>query len=598
MLGTAGGEALADVLSGNVSPSGHLSDTWVMKYEDIPCAREYSYLNGNVEKEYYKEDIYVGYRYFDTFDVPVRYPFGYGLSYTKFAIESEANLEGSNVVLKAQVTNTGAYTGKEVVQVYVSCPDGKLKKEYQRLAGFEKTKDLKPGEITELNIQFPLSLLASYDEDRASFLLEKGDYVLRVGDSSQNTEIVCVLECQETIVVSKHENICPLKDTFEKITLPQITRKGSLDQEEIPRLMIDSKAIVPIVHEYKEPEMVCDSATEQLMKKLKVKEMADIVVGAGNDMVIPTAHYYTVPGASGYTTYKYHDRGIKDINFCDGPAGIRIQQQAVAVKGKNLVKSITASIELLNFLPEICRKLAFGKPSDGTMLYQYTTAFPVGTALAQTWNTELVETVGYAVNAEMEEYGITYWLAPGMNIHRNPLCGRNYEYYSEDPLLTGKIAAAMTRGVQRKGNHFVTLKHFFCNNQETNRGKSSSEVSERAMREIYLKGFEIAVKEGDAKGVMTSYNRVNGVYSAVNYDAVTKVLRGEWGFDGIVMTDWENWKPDCDADRAIYAGMDLMMQGDNKQRKQIRKALKKGSLDEKYVKRSAVNVLRVISRLD
>lgn len=598
MLGTAGGEVLADVLSGNVSPSGHLSDTWVMKYEDIPCAREYSYLNGNVEKEYYKEDIYVGYRYFDTFDVPVRYPFGYGLSYTKFAIESEANLEGSNVVLKAQVTNTGAYTGKEVVQVYVSCPDGKLKKEYQRLAGFEKTKDLKPGEITELNIQFPLSLLASYDEDRASFLLEKGDYVLRVGDSSQNTEIVCVLECQETIVVSKHENICPLKDTFEKITLPQITRKGSLDQEEIPRLMIDSKAIVPIVHEYKEPEMVCDSATEQLMKKLKVKEMADIVVGAGNDMVIPTAHYYTVPGASGYTTYKYHDRGIKDINFCDGPAGIRIQQQAVAVKGKNLVKSITASIELLNFLPEICRKLAFGKPSDGTMLYQYTTAFPVGTALAQTWNTELVETVGYAVNAEMEEYGITYWLAPGMNIHRNPLCGRNYEYYSEDPLLTGKIAAAMTRGVQRKGNHFVTLKHFFCNNQETNRGKSSSEVSERAMREIYLKGFEIAVKEGDAKGVMTSYNRVNGVYSAVNYDAVTKVLRGEWGFDGIVMTDWENWKPDCDADRAIYAGMDLMMQGDNKQRKQIRKALKKGSLDEKYVKRSAVNVLRVISRLD
>lgn len=598
MLGTAGGDAFADVISGKVNPSGHLTDTWTIKYEDIPYANEYSYLNGNVEEDYYKEDIYVGYRYFDTFGIPVKYPFGFGLSYTKFDIKADVSQQNSDIVLTAEVANAGEYSGKEVVQVYASCPDGKLIKEYQRLVGFAKTKELKPKETEELKITIPLTLLASYDEESSSLLLEAGDYIIRVGDSSKKTEAVCVLQIDDKMIISKHQNICPIRDELEKIAETQNVEKCILEKENITRIVLDSQAIETIVYEYNEPDIIHDAKTDYLMGKLTLQEMADLVVGAGNDMVMPTAHYYTVPGASGYTTYKYHDRGIADITFCDGPAGLRLQQQAVAVNGKNLVKAITASIELLNFLPKICHNIAFGKPSDGILLYQYATAFPVGTALAQTWNTELVEKVGGAVNEEMEEYGITFWLAPGMNIHRNPLCGRNYEYYSEDPLLTGKLAAAMTRGVQRRGNHFVTLKHFFCNNRENNRGKMSAIVSERAMREIYLKGFEIAVKEGNAKGVMTSYNQVNGVFNAVNYDAVTKVLREEWKFDGIVMTDWENWKPGCDADWEIHAGLDLLMQGDNKQRKQIRKALKTGELDEKYIKRSAYHVLHVIGGID
>lgn len=601
MLGTAGGDAFADIISGKVSPSGHLTSTWAIQYDDIPYAREYSFLNGDVEKEYYKEDIYVGYRYFDTFGVAPRYAFGYGLSYTAFVIDTIASIDRDQVTVTSWVTNIGQYVGKEVVQIYVSCPKGVLEKEHKRLVGFVKTKELQPGEKTNVTITFPVSQFASYEEESASFLLEKGDYILRVGNSSHNTKVVAILELKETVTVSKHQNICHLQDTLERLAPSKDRKEQAADTAEetaVPRLLIDPDTIILVIHEYKEPDIYHDSKVDRLMEKLTVQEMADVVVGAGNDMLIPKEHYYTVPGATGYSTYKYHDRGIKDIAFCDGPAGIRFQQQAVAVKGKNITKGITSSIELLNFLPSLIRKLAFGKPSDGTLLYQYSTAFPVGTALAQTWNTELVEIVGQAANTELEEYGVTFWLAPGMNIHRNPLCGRNYEYYSEDPLLTGKIAAAMTRGVQSSGNHSVSLKHFFCNNQETNRGKMSSIVSERAIREIYLLGFEIAVKEGKAKGVMTSYNRVNGVYSAVNYDAIAKVLREEWGFDGVVLTDWDDWKPDCDADRSIYAGVDILMQGDEKQRKQIRKALKNKSLDEKYVKRSASHVLRMISRLD
>lgn len=598
MLGTAGGEALARVLSGKVNPSGHLTDTWPVNYEDIPYAKEYSYLNGDVDKEYYKEDIYVGYRYFDTFGVEPKYAFGYGLSYTDFSVTAAAETKQDKVIVSARVSNIGGRSGKEVVQVYVSCPNGELEKEYQKLAAFAKTKELAAGESQELTLEFSLRELASYDERNACYLLEKGDYVLRVGNSSRNTKETAVLRLEETVVVSRHEHICPCSSKFDVLRQQENGKVNQPVSADCPVVKVNAGEIETVVCEYSEPEIYHDAAVDSLMGKLTPDEMADVVVGCGNDMLIPMKHYYTVPGATGYSTNKYFDRGICDIAFCDGPAGLRFQQQSVAVKGKNKVKGITSSIELLNFLPSLVRKMAFGKPGDGTTLYQYITAFPVGTAAAQTWNTELVEEIGRTVNSELEEYGVTVWLAPGMNIHRNPLCGRNYEYYSEDPLLTGKMAAAMTRGAQCSGNHSVSLKHFFCNNQETNRGKVSSEVHERAIREIYLKGFEIAVKEGKAKGVMTSYNRVNGVYSAVNRDAVTKVLRCEWGFDGLVLTDWDSWKPDCDADVSMYAGVDILMQGDGKQRKQIKKALKAGTLDEKYVRRNASRVLRLISKVD
>jgi len=403
---------------------------------------------------------------------------------------------------------------------------------------------------------------------------------------------VAILRIEEDIITSKHDHICPRTTQFEELRTTPTAEQEAV--QVLPVLTLDAQAVHTVVHQYGEPDIYHDPEVDALMAKLTPAEIAELVVGCGNDLILPMAHDWTVPGASGYSTYKFHDRGISDISFCDGPAGVRLQQQAVVVKGKNKVKAITPALEMLGYMPKVIRMFGFGKPSDGTLIYQYTTAFPVGTALAQTWNEKLLEEVGRGVNAELNEYGVSVWLAPGLNIHRNPLCGRNYEYFSEDPLLSGKMAAALTRGAQCDGKHAVSLKHFFCNNQETNRGRMTSEVSERAIREIYLKGFEIGVREGKAKGVMTSYNRVNGVFSAVNKDAITKVLRNEWGFDGMVLTDWDMWKEGCDADRSMYAGVDILMQGEKKQTKQIREALKNGTLDEKYVRRSASQVLRMI----
>lgn len=611
MLGETGGEAVASILSGKVNPSGHLTDSWAVKYEDIPFAKEYSYLNGDTNKEYYKDDIFVGYRYYDTFGVEPKFPFGYGLSYTSFEITGSAVMHDTDspptLAVKITVKNTGTVSGKAVAQVYVSCPDGKLKKEYQRLTGFAKTGEILPGAGEDFTVEIPLTALASYDAATASSILEKGNYIIRLGDSSRNTRAIAILEIENTMVVSKHDNICPLQDELNIMAKPDDkisdggmaeTQKAKQENPDITILKLAPDAITTSVFCYEEMEPFHSAKVDEWMSKLSDQELADFVVGCGNDMLIPMEHYYTTPGATGYSTNKYFGKEIHDIAFCDGPAGLRLQQQAVVIKGKNKTKAITSSIDLLNYMPKAIKGFGFGSETDGTPVYQYCTAFPVGTALAQTWNQELVEEVGRAANAELEEYNITFWLAPGMNIHKNPLCGRNYEYYSEDPCLTGKIAAAMTRGAQSGGNHSVSLKHFFCNNQESNRQGVSAVVSERAIREIYLPGFEIAVKEGHAKGVMTSYNMVNGVYSAVNRDALTKVLRNEWGFDGLVMTDWDNMKKGFEADKAVYAGVDIQMAGEKKQAKLVKKALKSGSLDSKYVRLSASRVLRMIANVD
>lgn len=607
MLGETGGEAVANVLSGKVCPSGHLTDSWAKKYEDIPFSDEFSFLNGNTEKEYYKENIFVGYRYFDTFRVQPKFSFGYGLSYTSFDMEGEISLSRRVLTVLVRVKNVGPAAGKAVAQVYVSCPDGLLRKEYQRLVGFAKTKLLSPEEEEVLAIRFSVNNLVSYHEETASYLLEKGNYVIRLGQSSEDTCPISILTVNKTAVMSKHDRICPLQDSLDILEKPyeQTDPEGTLlgedamkENPELRRIVFDAEKVETKVYSYDEPYAELNGPMDPWISKLTDEELCDFLAGCGNDMLIPMKHYYTTPGATGYSTNRYFHKGIPDISFCDGPAGLRFQQKSVAVKGKNITKAITPSIDLLNYVPKLIKLLGFGKESDGTVLYQYATAFPVGTALAQTWNQELTEEVGRAANAELEEYHITFWLAPGMNIHKNPLCGRNYEYYSEDPLLTGKIAAAMTRGVQAKGNHSVALKHFFCNNQETNRQGVSAVVSERAIREIYLTGFEIAVKEGHAKGVMTSYNKVNGTYSAVNRDAVTKVLRREWGFDGLVMTDWDSMREGLEADRAVYAGTDIQMAGEKKQVRQIRKAMIRGKLDKTLVRISAARVLRMICMCD
>ncbi len=590
-LGTEGGNAFADVISGKVTPSGKLSDTWAKQYSDIPYSQEFSYLNGNLDEEFYKEGIYVGYRYFDSFGVEPAYPFGYGLSYTTFSLHSAGvSAEGSKILVKATVTNTGGtYSGKEVAQLYVSAPNGKLHKEYQSLAAFAKTDVLAPGGRQTLELSFDLRNLASYREEDASFVLEAGEYILRLGNSSRNTIPVGVLTVGEEILVSRHTHICPVLKPMEELT----SQTYAFEQisEGLPHIDIDPALIETVEYTYETPEVCADKRVQAFLDTLTLEEMVDIVVGIG---MFGGETRFNLPGAVGNTTSKFWDRGLANVALCDGPAGLRIQKRS-GVDKKGKVKPIDMAMSIFESFPGFVKKLMMADPDKDTVIYQYTTAFPVANALAQSWNVELMQEVGRAVYREMKEYGCTYWLAPAINIHRNPLCGRNFEYFSEDPRLAGVMASAITRGVQQEDGCYVTVKHYACNNQEDNRNAVSSNLSERALREIYLRGFEICVREGGAKGIMTSYNKVNGIYAPNSYDLCTKVLRNEWGFDGVVMTDWFSTnKGQASNALAMKVGNDLIMPGGGSFRKEILLGVKSGLISQQDVRRCCGNVVSAI----
>ena len=590
-LGTEGGHAFADVVSGAVTPSGKLSDTWAKQYSDIPFANEYSYLNGNLEQEYYQEGIYVGYRYFDSFGVEPAYPFGFGLSYTDFAVHSAGvAVDGSVVHVKAAVSNIGdTYSGKEVAQLYLSAPAGKLHKEYQSLAAFAKTTELAPGQKEVLELSFDIRYLASYDEANACYLLEKGEYILRLGNSSRNTVPVGVITVAEDIVVSRHVHICPVSSPIEELKA-QPAGKEEIAQG-LPRLDLDAASIETVIYSYETPEAIGTEEAEAFVSQLKLEEMVEIVVGVGMFVAQPK---FNLPGSVGNTTSKFWDRGLVNVALCDGPAGLRIQKRS-GIDKKGNIKPIDLAMSFYETFPGFVKKLLQADPEKDTVVYQYTTAFPVANALAQTWNLPLMQEIGTAVYREMKEYGCTYWLAPAINIHRNPLCGRNFEYFSEDPVLAGSMAAAITRGVQQEDGFYVTVKHYACNNQEDNRNKVSSNVGERALREIYLRGFEICIREGHAKSIMTSYNKVNGVYSPNSHDLCTKVLRNEWGFDGVVMTDWYSTNKGLASNAvAMQAGNDLIMPGSGSCKKEILQGVKSGLIQEADVRRCCVNVVKSI----
>ncbi len=587
--GTQGGNAVADILSGEVSPSGKLTDTWAKRYADIPFAGEFSYQNGDTRQADYKEGIYVGYRYFDSFGLEPAFPFGFGLGYTDFEISClETRVEGRHVTVTAQVTNTGdRYSGKEVVQLYVSAPNGQLHKEYQSLAAFAKTDCLAPGQSQDLTLRFDLGQLGSFREADNSFVLEPGDYVLRLGNSSRKTRVCAFVNLEREVILSRHEAICPLKDKFEELSAPE---RNWATYAMAPRYSIDPAAFETKVHTYGPPPLSRDSRVRRWLNNLTDREMVDIVVGVGQ---LQNKHGFTLPGAVGVTTSKFWDRGLANVALCDGPAGLRVQSRStVDVKGK--VKPVDMALSVFNYVPDAVKKHLVGDPKKEVPLYQYTTAFPVANCLAQSWNLPLLERIGDAVYREMKEFGCTYWLAPALNIHRNPLCGRNFEYFSEDPRLSGLMAAAITRGVQQEPGFYVTLKHFACNNQEDDRTKMSSNLSQRALREIYLRGFQIAVEAG-AKSVMTSYNKINGVYAPNSHDLCTKVLRNEWGFDGVVMTDWYSTNPgQGDNALCMSAGNDLIMPGTVLNKQQILLGLKTGKITRKDLRRCCGNVLRQI----
>lgn len=594
--GNIGGYALADVLTGKVTPSGKLTATWAERYEDYPGASKFSHMNGDVDDEYYEEGIYVGYRYFDTFNVAPAYPFGFGLSYTTFRTETEkVEADGENVTLQVKVTNTGSrYTGKEVVQAYYSAPRGKLEKPYQELAAYAKTKELAPGESQCLKIAFPTPRMASYDEETASWILEKGEYYIRVGNSSRNTAVAAVLVLDGEAVTEKLSNRltldCEMKGLSAGETLPYTYEGEQAQKESAPRISIDAGTVscVEAVYQMENPRLAPSreekltmddvrsgrASLDDLTAQLTVEEMAELCVGTarGGNSVIGAASV-ACPGAAGDTTSRMiEDRNIRNMILADGPAGLRLSRYFSADRDGNLIPgSEDSSLAELGMLLGQNRKTEI--PQDAVTYYQYCTAIPIATLLAQTWDREAVEEAGDIVGGEMEELGVTLWLAPGMNIHRNPLCGRNFEYYSEDPLVAGCCAAADTLGVQKHRGVGTTIKHFAFNNQEDNRMHVNAHIGERAIREIYLKCFEIAVKTSQPMSIMTSYNLINGTHTANSYDLLTAIARDEWGFGGIIMTDWgttgsiemnpgRKFKYGCsNAAGCVRAGNDLTMPG-------------------------------------
>ena len=590
-LGSEGGNAFADLLCGTVTPSGKLADTWAKKYEDIPFSDQFSHMNGNLENEFYREGIYVGYRYFDTFCVEPAYSFGYGLSYTEFDIKTnKLKLTGSQITLNVCVKNIGQiYSGREVVQLYISTPTGCLDKEYQALAAFAKTEVLGPGESCEVSLQFDLKDMASYRITDKSYILEAGEYVLRVGNSSRNTVPAAIVLLNREVIVSKHVGVCTLKQPLEELSAPEHLKE--VYASDVLRGFVDAASIRTVVYDYAQPDANKDERVEKILNTLSRKDMVDIVVGIG---MFGGETRFTLPGSVGNTSSKFWNRGLANVALCDGPAGLRIQRRStVNTKGK--VKAVDLAFSAFDMIPGFIRKFMVGDPEKETVLYQYATAFPVEAALAQTWNASLLTRIGAAIGREMKEYGCTFWLAPAVNIHRNPLCGRHFEYFSEDPRLAGYMAAAITLGIQQEPGQYVTVKHFACNNQENNRNHVSSEVSERALREIYLKPFEIAVRSGKAKGIMTSYNKVNGVYTPNSHDLCTKILRCEWDFDGVVMTDWfSTGQKKADTALAMQAGNDLIMPGTGADKKSILAGIRSGKIKEKDLRRCCANVIRSI----
>ena len=587
--GEEGGTALAEILTGKVNPSGKLTSSWARKYADIPFSGEFSYLNGDTHNAFYREGIYVGYRYYDTFSVLPRFPFGYGLSYTTFSITPSGMTAGNTVTLSVRVRNTGNISGKEVVEVYVSCPSGSLDKEKKRLTAFDKTSLLTPGGEETVTLSFSLFDCTSYDEKTASYILEKGEYLVSVGNSSTDTVPAGVLVNGKTQVLRKCRSLCSSHDEITRLAAPLVPGEAydsTLERLTLPQ--VETEIVVYDSRTENESEEV-----KRILDTLSTEEMALLVTGGGYKSMME-ARGVSALGTIGKTTDGLMKKGIIGVNLSDGPAGLRLSQgSAVTKKGK--IKNLKFTMSFMEFLPSFLRKRMLADPEKDELVYQFCTAFPVGTAMAETWNTALLEEVGSAIGEEMEEYLITYWLGPAMNIQRNPLCGRSFEYFSEDPVLSGKVAAALVRGVQSHKGCYAVIKHFAANNQEDERNRSDSIMDERTLREIYLRGFETAVKESHPASVMSSYNRINGIYASNSKELLSDILRSEWGFDGLVMSDWyATGNGLADNDRAIAAGNDLIMPGMGRNTKEILASVKKGRLTREELRLSASRVLRQI----
>ena len=569
--GMEGGLATAELLAGEGNPSGKLSDTFARELNDYPSTYNFHESEKYVE---YTDDIYVGYRYFET--IPgakekVNYPFGFGLSYTQFTLgESQISIEGDQIRCMVSVTNTGAMAGKEVVQAYYGAPQGRLGKAARVLCAFAKTRLLQPGETQLMTLCWKIADMASYDDCgkvcKSAYVLEQGEYRFYIGTSVRDAvENATVYTAAKDIVTQQlTSRLAPtsltkrmLADgTYEEL---ETTEPVDTDANELEKMTTEEmEAFAPKTEGRarwrlwgdktpdKQHHFLIEAAEgkitlEEFMAQLSDEQLAELLGGQPNTGVANTFGFGNLP-----------DYGVPNIMTADGPAGLRISPEC-----------------------GVC-----------------TTAWPCSTLIACTWNPEVAQQVGAAGGAEVKENNIAVWLTPAVNIHRSPLCGRNFEYYSEDPYLTGKMASAMVKGIQ--SNHVgATVKHFALNNKETNRKNSDSRASERAIREIYLKAFEIIVKEANPWAIMSSYNIVNGRRTSENHELLTDVLRGEWGFEGAVTTDWwtngEHYKE-------VAAGNDIKMATGFPER--LMEALHKGIITRAELETCAKRVLNLILKVD
>ncbi len=501
--GMEGANAFAEILSGRMYPSGKLSDTQALSLDGHPTSASF----GNRGKIIYDDDIYVGYRYFETFAKEnVRYPFGYGLSYTEFDISYSANNESDYITINANVKNVGGHCGKEVIQVYFEAPDSDMGSPSRQLAEFAKTKELAPGESEELTMRFPISRMAAFDDtgvtgNKSCFVLLKGDYRICVGTDVRTAKCVFTYNIPSVKVTERLSSAMAPYADLEVIKAEKKNDNYVIGHRSIKGQAANAESFKT---DFKELELSGDKSIklsdvyngkhslDEFLAQLNDIDLAALACGEGICSPKVTAG---AAGAIGGLTESLSNYGIPACCVADGPSGIKISKE-----------------------------------------YE-TTLTPNGTMLACTWNTEIVEKLFEAIGGELKKYEVDSLLGPGLNIHRSPLCGRNFEYFSEDPYLSGKMGACITKGIAKHGT-YSTIKHLCCNNQERSRADYDVWVTERALREIYLKPFEIAVKEGENVLIMTSYNSVNGFWSASNHDLTKKILRDEWGFKNIVMTDW------------------------------------------------------------
>lgn len=581
--GIAVGDAFADVLLGKAAPSGRLSATWA-------AAADYAGPGdfGGQDDTRYREGIYVGYRYFDAAGKSPLFPFGYGLSYTTFGMQPGAvAVDSARVNLPVTVTNTGARPGRQVTQLYLRKPAGALDEPARELAAYQKTRTLAPGESETLTLSFALPEMAAYDAASGAWVLEAGVYRLYLGENCRDAALCGALALDATVTVQQAPAVGGTPDFADWV--PAAAPEDPLPAG-IATVPLDLAALGVAPHTPAEPA----PETLATVHSMTDEELATLCVGAfagaGSESVVGNAGV-TVAGAAGETR-AFPRYGIPGLVMADGPAGLRLASRYAQTPNGPAAVGADSFADMFEMIPEAMRtaiQAAMGggaKTPEGPVYEQPCTAIPIGTALAQSWDPAVVEACGDLVGDEMERLGVHLWLAPALNLHRSPLCGRNFEYYSEDPLLSGRTTAAMTRGVQKHPGCGVTLKHFCCNNQETNRMHSNSQVSPRALRELYLKGFAIAVREAAPAAIMTSYNLLNGEHTSQRADLMEELLRKEWGYRGLVMTDWviSSFSPDgqrypgaC-ASGTIGAGNDLMMPGSPADRDDLLTALRAPSV--------------------